>query len=1548
MKHIDVIIPVRNEAENIKPLMERLDKTLKESNISYNAIIVDDNSKDNTIEEIVGLKKTYPVILLRKQGKPGKAYSILEGAAASQAEFLVMIDGDLQYPPEAIPGMLSIAHAHGAVVANRVKHNTGKVRKLLSKLNTFIFSRALLGFKCDAQSGLKLFRREVIEHILPKDVSPWTLDMPLLYTALELGYSIGCVDIEFYERKKGQSKVSLIKTAPEIAFRALKLRFLRRKRTYIIRPSAKDSMVGSGVVHARKRFVTHTNLSHDKSALVTATFWQAFILAFLTTSLITGLVISPLPTGVLFIGILSVIYFADVVFNLYLTGKSINNPPEIKASDNEISDIKDKDLPIYSVLCPLYKEAHILPQFLDSIRTLDWPKKKLDVILLLEEDDTVTIEAANKLEMPEFVRVLVVPHSQPKTKPKACNYGLNFAKGEYVVIYDAEDQPEPAQLKKAYLAFRQQPDKVICLQAKLNYYNPHQNLLTRLFTAEYSLWFDIVLPGLQSINTTIPLGGTSNHFRIKDLIKLGAWDPFNVTEDCDLGVRLFKSGYKTAIIDSVTLEEANSSIRNWIRQRSRWIKGYLQTFLVHNRKPWEFARRQGVHALIFQLVIGLRISFMLINPILWLATISYFAAYSIVGPAIEKLYPGPILYIAVISLVFGNFMYLYNYMIAVAKRGQWNLVKFVFLVPLYWLMVSWAALVAFVQLVTKPHYWEKTHHGLHLNVKTKTATSDSLIKQPKTAGKFFSSHLTQSGLLVAAAMVANVFNFLYNAYLGRKIGFEEFGLISLIGSFLSLSQIPLSSLSRTITHRAAFIYGKTGHPAKSFWAKMREKILTPSILLSGIWMISIPLLLAYFNSERVLPFLMLTPIWFMGIAASVDSGFLSGSLMFGVVAVMTVLEVATKFFVTVALVRLNLESLIYVAIPISEIVPFLIGWAAALKVKSSRVNLEKEYHKLPKKFLASTALTKVASIAFVNLDLIFVKHYLPPREAGQYALLSTVGKIVYFLGSLFSQFVVPFVSKNEGAGKNSKHVFISIVLLTALTSGIAFVGVGVFGFITVPILFGAKSHDIIKYLPSYALSMACLSVGNAIVSYHQSKHKHILAVGSFSISILMIAGIVLNHYSVGAVSDVLSISGVLFLIAALFLHLTEPQISRIANQIRVTITRLFSKKGAENVHGLKILVFNWRDTKHAWAGGAEVYLHEIAKEWTKNGNKVTIFCGNDQKNPRHDKIDGIDIVRRGGFYTVYVWGFIYYLLYFRGKHDVVIDSQNGVPFFTPFYVKEPKVLLIHHVHQEVFRKHLPLPLSTIARFIEGTLMPWVYKNQKIITVSSSSKGEIINLGLGEDKTVEVVPPGVNVPKNVHVKKTSHPSFIYLGRIKPYKNIDVAIKAFALFAKENPSARLTIAGEGESSSDLRQLAQGLSLGDKVNFVGRVSDSKKYELLAAHWVAIQPSSIEGWGITVIEANGCGTPVIASDVNGLKDSVLDGKTGVLVEAQKPVLLARAMTSLVTDLDLLWKLSSNAKVWSHSFSWEEAAEKFINILVNVSPFQKSKLNSFTFIKAR
>lgn len=483
-----------------------------------------------------------------------------------------------------------------------------------------------------------------------------------------------------------------------------------------IKPFHKKLDENKGFHYKGLEYVHYSALHHKNTAFHRMSGIQIFILVSICIEIVLGLILNWHATLIIFMGVLTFLYFADLLFNLYLIIRSFSSPAGIQVSDEEIHAIDEKKWNPYTILCPLYKEWRVLPQFITSMSRLDYPKDKLQVMLLLEEDDVESIEKIKGYDMPSYFEVVIVPPSLPKTKPKACNYGLKFARGEYVVIYDAEDVPDPLQLKKAILAFEGADESIICVQARLNFYNPHQNILTRIFTAEYSLWFDLILTGLQSIKAPIPLGGTSNHFRTKDLLYLKGWDSFNVTEDADLGIRLAKLGYTTAIIDSVTLEEANSSLLSWFGQRSRWIKGYMQTYLVHMRNFEDFrSDKRKFHMVTFQLVIGGKILSVFVNPLMWAITILYFLFRAHIGTFIESFFPRPILYIGVLSLVFGNFLYLYYYVIGCKQHGHHKIVKYAVFIPLYWLAMSIAAWIAAYEFLIKPHYWSKTKHGLHLD-----------------------------------------------------------------------------------------------------------------------------------------------------------------------------------------------------------------------------------------------------------------------------------------------------------------------------------------------------------------------------------------------------------------------------------------------------------------------------------------------------------------------------------------------------------------------------------------------------------------------------------------------------------------------------------------------------------------------------------------------------------------------------------------------------------------------------------------------------------------
>ena len=374
--------------------------------------------------------------------------------------------------------------------------------------------------------------------------------------------------------------------------------------------------------------------------------------------------------------------------------------------------VPDDELPVYTVLVPLFREANVVGDLIENLRRLDYPQERLEILLLMEEEDRETIEAAKAADPPDTVRFVLIPSGSPQTKPRACNVGLFFARGDYVVIYDAEDRPEPGQLRDAVAAFRAGPESLVCLQARLNYFNAGQNLLTRMFTLEYSYWFDCMLPGLDRLRLPIPLGGTSNHFDTARLRSLGGWDAFNVTEDADLGVRASLRGYTVGVIDSTTFEEACSELRPWIRQRTRWIKGYMQTAIVHSRCPFSLARQAGLRGVagFLLLIAGTPLTFLAV-PVMWLLSLLWYLGLP-GGTEIAHIFPHPFAAVIAISFLAGNVVMIGLNMLAVVRRRIYRLALWSLAAPFYWLLHSFAAWRALFQLAYKPFYWEKTPHGL--------------------------------------------------------------------------------------------------------------------------------------------------------------------------------------------------------------------------------------------------------------------------------------------------------------------------------------------------------------------------------------------------------------------------------------------------------------------------------------------------------------------------------------------------------------------------------------------------------------------------------------------------------------------------------------------------------------------------------------------------------------------------------------------------------------------------------------------------------------------
>ncbi len=448
----------------------------------------------------------------------------------------------------------------------------------------------------------------------------------------------------------------------------------------------------------------------EMSAYQTVTRRQRWILAGCLAAAVAGIAVNALVTIVALNLLVTALYVAAFAYKLRLARTALSRPALVTVSDEEALSISAEDLPTYTVLVAAYREAEVIARTIKAIDALDYPRHRLEVLLLLEEDDSATIAAVTAARPPAYMRIIRVPKAQPLTKPKACNYGLEFAHGDFVTIYDAEDRPEPLQLRRAVVAFRRLHWSVACLQAKLSYHNPQQNLITRLFTAEYLTWFSVLLPALAVRGGPVPLGGTSMHVNRDVLQAVGGWDPYNVTEDADLGVRLQRMGYRTAILDSITYEEANSDFVNWVKQRSRWYKGYIQTWLVHMRHPLQLRRQLGTEAFVaFTLTVGATPVIAFLNPIFWALTLLWFGTKA---SFIQPVFPPSVYYAGLFCMVFGNFMVIYLNVIAIRATDRPELLGAVLLSPLYWIMMSVAAIKAFIQLLVAPYFWEKTTHGL--------------------------------------------------------------------------------------------------------------------------------------------------------------------------------------------------------------------------------------------------------------------------------------------------------------------------------------------------------------------------------------------------------------------------------------------------------------------------------------------------------------------------------------------------------------------------------------------------------------------------------------------------------------------------------------------------------------------------------------------------------------------------------------------------------------------------------------------------------------------
>ena len=465
------------------------------------------------------------------------------------------------------------------------------------------------------------------------------------------------------------------------------------------------------------------------SARIVANVWQGLMLGALLVAFPVALWVSPGAAMMAAHVFFTFFFLACVALRFAAVQAALPQQPI------PIAPITETQLPLYSVLVALHKEAEIVSDLVRALDGLVWPKAKLEIKLVCEEDDRATLDALRAISLPRTVEVIEVPPLGPRTKPKALAYALPLVGGEYVALFDAEDRPDPMQLVQAWQKFQASGPDLACVQAPLEIANRNSRAVSLMFGFEYAALFRGILPWLSRNRLLIPLGGTSNHFRRSVLEEVGGWDSHNVTEDADLGVRLARFGYRTDTITCPTYEEAPEELATWIPQRTRWFKGWIQTWLVHMRNPLQFARDVGPGSfLIAQIMFAGMVVSALAHPFLVL-TAAVLGFDLVLGRPIG-VWRSLLFAIDVVNIAGGYVSFLllgWQTLSRQERKGFWKIVA---LTPPYWVMMSFAAWRAVYQLWKDPHLWEKTPHSrARPDFLSPTRYCEAAPRQPPIAGE---------------------------------------------------------------------------------------------------------------------------------------------------------------------------------------------------------------------------------------------------------------------------------------------------------------------------------------------------------------------------------------------------------------------------------------------------------------------------------------------------------------------------------------------------------------------------------------------------------------------------------------------------------------------------------------------------------------------------------------------------------------------------------------------------------------------------------------------
>ncbi len=709
---VSVVVPLDPKHETPDIFFQRLGATLRSAGQPFEIIVVDDHSRGDIEERVRARSAEDQVRFFQKQGASGRSVSVKEGVDQALGSTIVLIDPDLRYPPEAIPEMLSLLETCDIVVADRRHKGSSLLYRFASGLYRFVFGRLILAVDADVRSGLKAFKRAQLESLRfdPEAQLVWGFDAFLLYHARRSGWVVREAHVAYGGGHKRGAFAGLAERFT-VAVGILGLRVMHVVRTLLpfLFPPAPVEYFAAGFTNVNDYlFLTSAQSAKGHVTKETVSLTLVSVIALVSAGAYLHFSLG-LPLLRFFAGFISLVYIAILLFKLEMLRRSVRANKKGAITDDDILALTPDDLPIVSVFIPLYKEPDIIPQIFRYLSDFNYPQEKLDIIFILESTDTETAEAFLAMRPPAHFKALLSPDIQPKTKPKAMNVAFREAKGEVLVIFDAEVLPERDQLKRAIATFKRFPEAKY-LHGRMDVYNADENWITRLYAAEFCYFYHYFMPGLIESKFPVPISGHSTYFRKEVIEHVGAWDAYNVAEDCDIGIRIFRKGFGSGMmLDSHTWEQSTTTIPTWVRQRTRWIQGFIQTSMVQLRYPLllkkELKTWRNFAAFMF-LVPG-NVILNMLNILQWIMFIIWQTTHA---PFLQTAYSGIVLYLATTCFLLGNFLFMFFSMYGLYKRNHFRIVPWAFLSFVYWIMLGIATFRSSLHLFLHPHKWDKTKH----------------------------------------------------------------------------------------------------------------------------------------------------------------------------------------------------------------------------------------------------------------------------------------------------------------------------------------------------------------------------------------------------------------------------------------------------------------------------------------------------------------------------------------------------------------------------------------------------------------------------------------------------------------------------------------------------------------------------------------------------------------------------------------------------------------------------------------------------------------------